>query len=392
MDTQNTPIHIRLWHKDFWKLAFAEFALVASISMLAVIALERATILGLDMEEIALMAVCYGIGLYALGPFCNYLVQNYRRNKVCLLMMGSLALLLAALSWFTVHTLPMSHRVMCSVVFVSAFLTGATFGLSQMLLLSTLVIDECESFLRTEANHHMAWFGRFALSVGPCLALLLTAWNRTASLISVGFVIAAFILVNLVKFPFKAPDEVPLLSLDRFFLPRGLTLFFCFLPVAMVVGMLVSAIRQPQFYALIMGGFLLAILAEKYVFANAELASQCVSGLICMIVALAMMLLRGNMPVVYAIAPVMLGFSVGIIGSRFLLFFVKLSDHCQRGTSQSTYILAWESGLALGLAAGYGLFHAHPSKVFQCGIVISVAVLAFYLLYVHPWYMRNKSR
>ena len=160
----------------------------------------------------------------------------------------------------------------------------------------------------------------------------------------------------------------------------------------MVVGMLVSAIRQPQFYALIMGGFLLAILAEKYVFANAELASQCVSGLICMIVALAMLLLRGNMPVVYSIAPVMLGFSVGIIGSRFLLFFVKLSDHCQRGTSQSTYILAWESGLALGLAAGYGLCHAHPSKVLQCGIVISVVVLAFYLLYVHPWYMRNKSR
>ena len=310
------------------------------------------------------------------------LIRLGRRLHQCLLMMGSLALLLAALSWFTVHTLPMSHRVMCSVVFVSAFLTGATFGLSQMLLLSTLVIDECESFLRTEANHHMAWFGRFALSVGPCLALLLTAWNRTASLISVGFVIAAFILVNLVKFP--ADWGVKLGPWEY--------AAMCFCAVAMVVGMLVSAIRQPQFYALIMGGFLLAILAEKYVFANAELASQCVSGLICMIVALAMMLLRGNMPVVYAIAPVMLGFSVGIIGSRFLLFFVKLSDHCQRGTSQSTYILAWESGLALGLAAGYGLFHAHPSKVFQCGIVISVAVLAFYLLYVHPWYMRNKSR
>ena len=116
MDTQNTPIHIRLWHKDFWKLAFAEFALVTSISMLAVIAPERARILGLDMEETALMAVCYGIGLYAPGPFCNYLVQNYRRNKVCLLMMALLALLLAALSWFTVHTLPMSHQVMCGLV------------------------------------------------------------------------------------------------------------------------------------------------------------------------------------------------------------------------------------------------------------------------------------
>ena len=68
MDTQNTPIHIRLWHKDFWKLAFAEFALVASISMLAVIAPERARILGLDMEETALMAVCYGIASDSMRP------------------------------------------------------------------------------------------------------------------------------------------------------------------------------------------------------------------------------------------------------------------------------------------------------------------------------------
>lgn len=393
MDTQNTPIHIRLWHKDFWKLAFAEFALVASISMLVVIAPERATILGLDLEETGLMAVSYGIGLYALGPFCNYLVQTYRRNKVCLLMMALQALLLAAMSWLTVHAVPLNHTHMLIVVLASAFLTGATFGLSQMLLLSTLVIDECESFLRTEANHHMAWFGRFALSVGPCLALLLTAWSRTASLISVGFVVVAFILVNMVKFPFKTPDDdVPLLSLDRFFLPRGFVLFLCFLPVAMVAGMLLSAIRQPQFYALLMGGFLLAIVAEKYVFANAELESQFVSGVISMMLALGMMLLRGNMPEVYVIAPVLLGFSFGIIGSRFLLFFVKLSDHCQRGTSQSTYILAWESGIAFGLAVGYGLCHAHPSKVFQYGIVISVVVLAFYLLYVHPWYMRNKSR
>ena len=41
MDTQNTPIHIKLWHKEFWMLAFAEFALAASICMLAIIAPER---------------------------------------------------------------------------------------------------------------------------------------------------------------------------------------------------------------------------------------------------------------------------------------------------------------------------------------------------------------
>lgn len=393
MDTQNTPIHIKLWHKEFWMLAFAEFALAASICMLAIIAPESSSVLGLDLRETGWMAMAYGVGLYLLGPFCNYLVQTYRRNVVCLLMMSVLAVLLFGLSWLSVHALPLGHRATVGLVLLSSLLVGATFGLSQMLLVSTLVIDKCESFLRTEANHHVAWFGRFALSVGPCLALSLTAWSKTASVLGVGFVVAAILLVRMVSFPFRTPDDdVPLLSLDRFFLPHAFRLFLNLLPVAMVMGMLLSAERQPLFYALLMGGFFLALLAEKYVFANAELESECVSGLICMLTALAMLLLRGEMAEVHVIAPVLLGFSSGIVGSRFLLFFVKLSDHCQRGTSQSTYVLAWESGLAFGLAAGFGLFHAHPSRVYQCGIVLTVAALAFYLLYVHPWYMRNKSR
>ena len=71
MDTQNTPIHIKLWHKEFWMLAFAEFALAASICMLAIIAPERSSVLGLDLRETGWMAMAYGVGLYLLGPFCN---------------------------------------------------------------------------------------------------------------------------------------------------------------------------------------------------------------------------------------------------------------------------------------------------------------------------------
>lgn len=374
-------------------LAFAEFALVTSVSMLAIIFPERVSALGLGLEDTGLMALAYAVGLYLPGPFCNYLVQTFRRNWVCLFMMALLGVTLFALSWVSFHALPLSHTAVVTMALVSSLVVGATFGLSQMLLVSTLVIDKCESFLRTEANHHVAWFGRFALSVGPCLALSLTAWNKTASLVSVGCVVLAIVLVSMVNFPFKTPDDdVHLISLDRFFLPQAFRLFINFLPVAMVMGMLVSVMRQPEFYALLMGGFFLALLAEKYVFANAEVVSECVSGLVCMLTALIILLLREEMAEVHVIAPVLLGFSIGIIGSRFLLFFVKLSDHCQRGTSQSTYILAWESGLALGIAVGYGLLHAHPSKVYQWGIIITLLTLTFYLQYVHPWYMSIKSR
>lgn len=34
MDTQNTPVHIKLWHKDFWRLCFANLLLMSSVYML----------------------------------------------------------------------------------------------------------------------------------------------------------------------------------------------------------------------------------------------------------------------------------------------------------------------------------------------------------------------
>jgi hypothetical protein len=42
-----------------------------------------------------------------------------------------------------------------------------------MVLASTLIIDVCESFQRTEANHSAGWFARFSLSLGPMLSLVL---------------------------------------------------------------------------------------------------------------------------------------------------------------------------------------------------------------------------
>jgi hypothetical protein len=52
------------------------------------------------------------------------------------------------------------------------------FGLAQMVLASTLVIDTCESYQRTEANHSVSWFGRFALSLGPLTGvILLQQWD-----------------------------------------------------------------------------------------------------------------------------------------------------------------------------------------------------------------------
>ena len=81
-------------------------------------------------------------------------------------------------------------------------------------------------------------------------------------------------------------------------------------------------------------------LQSVFVFADADLRSEATTGMIVIGIAVLLMITRRQESVSY-IVPILVGLGVGLIGSRFLLFFIKMSDHCQRGTSQSTFLLAW---------------------------------------------------
>lgn len=44
-------------------------------------------------------------------------------------------------------------------------------------------------------------------------------------------------------------------------------------------------------------------------------------------------------------AAVLMGLGLGLVTPEFLMMFVKLSQHCQRGTANTTHLLAWELGV-----------------------------------------------
>jgi hypothetical protein len=192
-----------------------------------------------------------------------------------------------------------------------------------------------------------------------------------------------------VTFPFRAPEEgVHVASLDRFLLSHGEALFTNLLLVSTTVGLVLALPLEVLFYALMMGGFLLALLAQRFVFRDAELKSEIITGLFLLVAALLILLVAPASPV----SPIFVGLSAGIIGSRFLLFFIKLSRHCQRGTSQSTYFLGWETGLAIGLALGYGCFYQQPTLLIDTALALSAAALLLYHFFTHQWFLRNKNR
>ena len=118
---------------------------------------------------------------------------------------------------------------------------------------------------------------------------------------------------------------------------------------------------------------------------------EVVSGLILFGAALLMLITRNDLPIVGYAAPVFIGLGLGLIGSRFLLFFIKLSRHCQRGTSQSTFMLGWESGIAIGLGLGICFFKENaPYALFTALLLVIVALVAYQ--FSHHWFVRNKNR
>ena len=398
MNNQNTPVHIRLWHHDFWRLVIADMLLTMSVYML--IPTFPTWLLNaqhLTPKETGLSMAAFAVGLYLFGGQCSWLVQRFRRNVVCIWAIVAMAVNVLLIGYF-------SPMVTYPMVLVHRLLLGATFGLAQMVLTSTLIIDTCESHQRTEANYGAAWFSRFALSLGPVAGLALASLpldcylmpikchltQMTPILFASGIVaLVSMILIRRVTFPFRTPEEcVSVASLDRFFMPGSFVLFINLLMISMVVGLILTLPLSLVFYALMMGGFLLALLAQRFAFRNAELESEVVSGLILLLASLLILMAYPSSPV----SPLLLGASVGIISSRFLLFFVKLSRHCQRGTSQSTYFLGWETGLALGLGMGYGLFTGMRDMLLYTGLGITVIALLMYHFFTHHWFIKHKNR
>ena len=389
IELNETRVHIRLWHKDFWLLALSNLLLTLSVYVLIpVLPVWLMETENLSPQQAGIAMGAFAVGLFLPGAFCSWLVQHYRRNVVCLWAMAAVAACVVVLwyvdsqrttfvEWWTVTLLRMAM--------------GAAFGLAQMVLSSTLVIDTCESFQRTSANHAVAWFSRFALSLGPLAALLMIQplGFGVLMLCAACLAIASLLTLSLVDFPFRTPEEgVRVVSLDRFFLPRGSVLFVNLLSVSIVAGLLLSLPVGSHFYALLMGGFLLALLAQRFVFRETEPKSEVISGFLLLLSSLLVLMFRPESPT----ASVLAGLGLGLTGSRFLIFFIKLSRHCQRGTSQSTFFLCWESGIVLGLALGYACFFRQLHSLLLVALTLIAVSLLMYLLFTHQWFMHHKNR
>ena len=97
MNTQNTPVHIRLWHRDFWLMAIANLLLTIAVYLLIpVMPKWLMQTENLTIQETGMIMGAFGVGIFLFGCFTSYLVQRFRRNMACI---WAIMLMAAFLGW-----------------------------------------------------------------------------------------------------------------------------------------------------------------------------------------------------------------------------------------------------------------------------------------------------
>lgn len=223
----------------------------------------------------------------AVGLFNAWLGDTYKRKHVWAFSM----LAMLAGMWGLVYADSYVQLLLLTLPMGAGIGLATTAGI-------TVAIDITATSRRSDGNMAFAWMARLGMLLGAGTGVILFRDYGFRTLVpaalAVGLVAVCFALRVYVAF--RAPIGLPLLSIDRFFLPRAWLPAVNLLLLAMVPGLLLPLLMLGEYWVL----GILALLA--------------------------------------------------VVTVPIIRMFVRLSNHCQRGTANTTCMVSVETGLLLGMA------------------------------------------
>lgn len=341
-------------------------------------------ILGGEMGGICASVLLFWVGICLPAPFCNYWLDAYRRKNVALwalvgIVCATMAFLFDGPQW---------------VRGVARMMQGASYCVFQIALGSTLLLDLSDTKKRTEAAHVYYWFTRLALVFGPLSGILLPVHYgvRLFAGVSVALLLCAGVLIVTMRVPFRAPLEPSWCTFDRFWLPRGFRLFVPLMGVAFSAGLMLGQYRDVEFYLFLAVGFWLALWGHHFFF-RGKLQTELAVGFVVLSASALLWGLSGDMEGMEWSIALCLGSGLGFVTSRYLLSYIRICEHCERGTAQTSYLLGWDAGLWAGYSVSFGLGTEVGETIYTYimgGVFVGMGM--FHVFWTRPWYMRNKRK
>lgn len=385
----------KLWTLHFMRICLANLLLFISLYMLyPVLPSVMAERLGMPVYQTGAVFILFTLAMFFVGPFHGYLVDAYKRKYVCIFSFG--VVLAATVGYVFVHDA--TQLIMLCMAQGIAFGIATTAGI-------TLAIDITNSSFRSAGNMVFAWAARLGMIAGVAAGVFFYQAYGFRMLIyaSLAIGLLGIFFVSRVYVPFRAPIGTKLISNDRFLLFRGWIPALNLILIALVPGILLPVLSHSfssvllgnvsvPFFAVTGVGFIFSLMVARLLFRGERKTwLQVVAGLILMIAAIGELIVPEGGHILFA--AVLLGVGLGLVTPEFLMMFVKLSQHCQRGTANTTHLLAWEAGISLGIAtACYLEVTASQQVACQVGILSAVIALAFFVLLTYPYFKKKRVR
>ena len=388
----------RLWNANYTKVWAANFMIFFSFMLLTpLLPIYLSEHFGADKDTIGVVLFGYAVMALIARLFSGYIVDSFPRKMVLLIS-------------FTIFTFFFVGYVAAGSLMLFAIVRtvhGVPFGFTTVAN-STVAIDVLPSLRRTEGIGLYGLSNNLASAISPTIAIWIYTTTHNFDIIFWLAMIVAVIGLAIDSTVKTAPRELvkgkQAVSLDRFFLVKGtgeaLTMV-CFAFSYGVMSTYVAIYGKERlgieggsgtFFLLLSIGLILSRLQGNKALREGRITHNAGMG-VC--VSLCGYLLFAAMPneIGYYGAALIIGLGNGHMYPAYQNMFVNLAPHTQRGTANSSILVAWDVGVGFGILLGGVLSenYGYSTAFWSAWVVNLIGFLGFWL-YVKGHFTRNKLR
>lgn len=347
---------------------------------------------------------CYTVACLCIRPFSGYMLDTFSRKPLYLLSYFIFTVIFGGYMLAGTLALFITLRIVHGFAFGMVSVAG-----------NTIVIDILPSSRRGEGLGYYGLANNIAMSFGPMTGLFMHGACSYEVIFTCSLVSGCLglIMASLVKTPYKQPVKREPISLDRFFLVKGLPAGVSLLLLSIPYGMTTTYVAM---YAEEIGirtssGLFFTCMAVGLAVSRIFSGRQVDKGRITQVISLGMYLAcisffalsacerlmewnAGVTSVLFLGIALLQGVAFGTMFPAFNTLFVSLGTNSQRGTATSTYLTSWDVGIGIGLMTGGVVAEAFGGfdHAYLIGGCLTVVSTLFFVVKVAPHFNRNKLR
>lgn len=372
----------KLWSLNYLNVCIANFLMACSFNLLMPsIPLYITEQMGVAQSKTGIVLASYAIALMFVRPFSGYIVDLYSRKKILMLTFSCYVLIFLGYFWATTVLLFIIVR----------FLHGITWGLSTVSS-STLAIDVVPTERRAEGIGYYGTFMNVAMAIGPFIAIHIYNSYSFQVLLWCAITMGALgiLAIAFIKAPERPKVERQKLSLDHFFLVKGWPIFLnqllpCFAwgtigPFVAQYGKQISIPNAGIFFLFWAGGIIASRVFAGKLVDRGKIHQVNVCAMAIVAIAFLAFATIHNI-YAFCISGLFIGVGFGMMFPALQTLYINLAENSQRGTANSTYLIGFDLGLAIGMLLGgfiTGFFSFETLYLIASGLcMISVFVYWF---------------